>query len=404
MRLDQVNTLQGVLVVDDEPFIRSLSVKLLKELGCEYVLGAADGREAVAILQNPDNKIDLVVCDLMMPDMDGIEAVRHIAALPHRPAIAFLSGAEPGLLRAAESLARAYRMAVLPSISKPATRNAFQAVLHGVESFQSTVSRKAAHKVSAEDLARGIDRGELSLHFQPKVTVSDQKLSSVEALVRWNHPHHGLLSPDSFVPLAEKTGLIGPMTERVVEIGLAQFSGWLAQGMDFKMALNLSPSMLADVQLPDRYARKAEALNIPLEKVILEITETGVANEETIYLEIVTRLHMKGFHLSIDDFGTGQSSLQKLEALPFSELKVDRQFVHMAHASSAKRAILSASLSLARAMQLSTVAEGVEHGEDLQLLRDLGCDVVQGFVISRPLAPEAFQTWAQGRAKMAPIP
>jgi EAL domain-containing protein (putative c-di-GMP-specific phosphodiesterase class I) len=152
------------------------------------------------------------------------------------------------------------------------------------------------------------------------------------------------------------------------------------------MGINLSPSMLSDVALPDRFARMAADLSLPPEAIVFEITETGVAQEERIYLEIVTRLHLKGFSLSIDDFGTGHSSLQKLEALPFTELKVDRQFVHGAHRNVAKRAILEASLGLARSLGMKTVAEGVELKEDWDLLKQLDCDVVQGFFVSKPLA------------------
>ena len=154
------------------------------------------------------------------------------------------------------------------------------------------------------------------------------------------------------------------------------------------MGINLSPSMLSDVALPDRFSRMAADFSLPPEAIVFEITETGVAEEERIYLEIVTRLHMKGFKLSIDDFGTGNSSLQKLEALPFTELKVDRQFVHGAHKNEAKRAILTASLGLARSLGIKTVAEGAEFKEDIDLLRKLNCDVVQGFYFSKPLAPE----------------
>jgi EAL domain-containing protein (putative c-di-GMP-specific phosphodiesterase class I) len=152
--------------------------------------------------------------------------------------------------------------------------------------------------------------------------------------------------------------------------------------------------MLSDLSLPDRFTRLASVLGLKPENIVFEITETGVAKDEAIYLEIVTRLHLKGFVLSIDDFGTGQSSLQKLEALPFAELKVDRQFVHGAYKNSAKQAILKASLGLAKALGMKTVAEGVEHREDWDLLKTLKCDVVQGFIVARPMPPADVPSWA----------
>jgi EAL domain-containing protein (putative c-di-GMP-specific phosphodiesterase class I)/FixJ family two-component response regulator len=376
-----------VLLVDDEPFIRMMAARVLTELGCAGFVEAGNGREALAHLDAPGANIDLILCDLSMPDMDGVEIVRHLAGRKDVPALAFLSGAESSVLRAAESLARAYRLNMLGAVAKPATKDALRIVLDHISAEAVPKARRERPSVDAADLARGIREGEITLYYQPKVDIRTGAVDSAEALVRWNHSRHGLLSPDLFVPLAESSGQIGPMTETVVELALAQLAAWRRQGFAGHMGVNLSPSMLSDVTLPDRFARMAADLSLPPEAIVFEITETGVAQEERIYLEIVTRLHMKGFELSIDDFGTGHSSLQKLEALPFTELKVDRQFVHGAHRNPAKRAILEASLGLARSLGMKTVAEGVEHREDLDLLKTLNCDVVQGFYFSKPLAP-----------------
>lgn len=375
-----------VLLVDDEPFIRTMTARVLGELGCESFVEAANGREALAQLDQPASHIDLILCDISMPDMDGVEIVRHLAGRADAPALAFLSGADSGVLRAAEALARAYRLKMLGCVAKPATKTALQGVLDLVSAESPPRARGEKPVVAAADLARGIAAGELDLRYQPKVNVRTGRLDSVEALVRWNHPIHGLLTPDLFVPLAESCGQIAAITEAVVQIALPQLAAWKAEGFTAHMGVNLSPSMLSDVGLPDRLAQMCQDLRLSPGSIVFEITETGVAQEERIYLEIVTRLHLKGFALSIDDFGTGHSSLQKLEALPFTELKVDRQFVHGAHKNKAKRAILEASLGLARSLGMKTVAEGVEHQEDLDVLKTYDCEVVQGFYYSRPLA------------------
>lgn len=377
-----------VLLVDDEPFIRTLTARLLREIGCTDFIEAGNGREALAALEAPDANIDLILCDLSMPDMDGVEIVRHLASRNERAALAFLSGADSSVLRAAESLARAYRLNMLGCVPKPATPAALRAVLKHISAEAIPRARQENPPVTADDLARGIKAGEMALAYQPKVSIATGAIDSVEALVRWKHPTYGLLSPDVFVPLSETSGLVGPMTGAIVELALRQHVDWRAKGFTAHMGINLSPSMLSDVALPDRFSRMAADFSLPPEAIVFEITETGVAEEERIYLEIVTRLHMKGFKLSIDDFGTGNSSLQKLEALPFTELKVDRQFVHGAHKNEAKRAILTASLGLARSLGIKTVAEGAEFKEDIDLLRKLNCDVVQGFYFSKPLAPE----------------
>ena len=382
-----------VLLVDDEPFIRSMTARLLKDLGCAHFIEAGNGREALAILDEPEADIDLMLCDLAMPDMDGVEIVRHLAGRKQCPALAFLSGTESGVLRAAEALARAYGLRTLGSLSKPASKDGLHAILTHVSAEYQPKARGRDLGITDSDLARGIEAGELCLYYQPKVRIDGGALDSVEALVRWTHPTHGLVPPDAFVPLAESSGLIGAMTESLVDLGFRQLALWRTQGFTAHMGINLAPSMLSDVTLPDRFAALASTLSLDPETIVFEITETGVAKEETIYLEIVTRLHMKGFALSIDDFGTGQSSMQKLEALPFHELKVDRQFVHDAHRSPAKRAILEASLGLARSLGMKTVAEGVEQQEDWDLLKSLNCDVVQGFIVSRPLPHADIPAW-----------
>ena len=391
------NSRYRVLLADDEALIRAILIRALTRLGFTHFQEAANGHEALAILSAPEGRIDLLLCDLDMPDMDGIELVRHLSGLKETPALAFVSGMESGALRAAEALARAYRLRILGCVAKPVTPAALQRVL---DQLSIEVPPKVAGpevNVTEARLAQAIDGNELCLYYQPKVWIDPLRVESVEAVVRWNHPDHGVVGPDRFVALAEASSLIDRMTENLVGQAFRQQAEWRAQGFDAHIGINLSPSMLSDVTLPDRYASLAESLGVDPSSIVFEITETGIVRDEAIYLEIVTRLHLKGFALSIDDFGTGQSSLQKLEALPFAELKIDRQFVHGAASNPAKRAILTASIALAKSLELKVVAEGVEREEDWELLKQLKCDVVQGFFIARPMAPAALLDWIRAR-------
>jgi EAL domain-containing protein (putative c-di-GMP-specific phosphodiesterase class I)/CheY-like chemotaxis protein len=387
-----------VLLVDDEAFIRAIVIRALSQLGCAQFLEASNGHEALAILNAPEARIDLLLCDLDMPDMDGIELVRHLAKRKVNPAIAFVSGVQSGGLRAAEALARAYGLRTLGCVAKPVSKDELQRIL---DQMLIEVPPKAAGpdiRVTEARLSQAIDADELCLYYQPKVWMDPLRIDSVEAVVRWNHPDHGILGPDKFVALAESSSLIDRMTEKLVDLAFRQKARWQADGFDARIGINLSPSMLSDVSLPDRYAGLAVDLGIDPASIVFEITETGVAKDEAIYLEIVTRLHLKGFTLSIDDFGTGQSSLQKLEAMPFAELKIDRQFVHGASANPAKRAILTASIALAKSLEMKVVAEGVEREEDWDLLKRLKCDVVQGFLMARPMPPAALLAWVRSRS------
>ncbi len=189
------------------------------------------------------------------------------------------------------------------------------------------------------------------------------------------------------------------MTSKLVRIGFEQLSRWEQKGLETNLSINLSPTMLIDPSLPNELASAADQASIDPSRIVMEITETGKPLDEAVYLEIVTRLHLKGFRISIDDFGTGESSLLKLEALPFSELKVDRAFVGGATEDEIKRAILEASIGLAAALEMDCVAEGVETVEDWRLLQELGCPYAQGYFVSRPISEDAAIDWAESGFK-----
>lgn len=401
---DTPNDSYSILLVDDEPFVRQLTARLLTSIGFSAISEASNGHEALKLIDSTGGSFDIIFCDLMMPDMDGIEFVRHLSELKDPPAIAFLSGAEAAILRAAKGLALARRLNVLGTILKPAKIPDIERALTNFDEDSRPRSRRSVPDITESDLARAIEADELIFHYQPKVAIPSRSLNSVEALVRWKHPKFGLVFPDAFVALAESGPLITPMTEKLVEIAVRQLAAWKADRLETRVAVNLSPSMLSDVTLPERLVSLTTKYGVPAEQVVLEITETGVAEDEAIYLEIVTRLHMKGFEISIDDFGTGSSSLSKLEAMPFGELKIDRAFVDGAHADPTKSAILKASINLAKSLNLKTIAEGVELEEDWKLLHELGCDIVQGYFVAKPMPPEDLSDWVRKWASREALP
>lgn len=243
-------------------------------------------------------------------------------------------------------------------------------------------------EVTEARLRAAIDNDELKLLYQPKLALRGEgmdELEGVEALVRWDDPLNGLRSPMDFIPLAEKTGLIIPLSFYVLRHAVTQTRLWHEQGLPLTVSVNLPAIMVNDLSLPDQVAAILNDAGLPSDKLILEITETGAMVDFATTIESLTRLRVKGVGLSIDDFGTGYSSLVELYRMPFSELKVDRSFVMECDQAAEARTIVEAIVQLAHKMELTVCAEGVESKSVLDLLRSLGCQKVQGFFISRPI-------------------
>ncbi len=251
------------------------------------------------------------------------------------------------------------------------------------------------------DFARAIARGGLSMVYQPKVAVSDGGLACVEALVRWNHPTLGPIEPSRFVPLAELHGQIDALTEWGLRTTLTQSVAWQREGVHTRVAFNISAVSLQRLDFPDMVEAMCAELGVPNERLVLELTE-GATQPLIKLMDTLTRFRIKGIGLAIDDFGTGFSSMMQLRQLPFTEVKIDRAFVADAVHANDCRLIVQAITGLAHGLGLSATAEGVETVEQLRLVRELGCDVVQGYLVSPPLVPEALKAWEKDFATRWP--
>lgn len=385
-----------VMVVDDKKFIRETIGRVLNQLGIQDIVFASSGSEAIALLDTAQETIDVVFTDLQMANGDGVEFSRRVTELDHRPAITFISGSNRNLLMTAESVARARGLQVLGVLEKPVGLADIKRALNQLAKPQPKPQSTSTSVITKTDLEQAIKHGELFLHFQPKANILTHKIVGFESLVRWLHPVHGLISPLEFIALAEKNGLITQVTDRVCELALAQCARWKRAGLDIKVSVNMSALMLNDLSLPDRLAEQVLGGNIDPGQIVLEVTESGIFENEADSLDILARLNLKGFQLSIDDFGTGYSSLDQLQRVPFAELKIDRVFVSGAADSIKKRAILESSASLGRKLGMTVVAEGAETEDDLRLLAELGVCIVQGYAIGKPMPPGAVLSWIEG--------
>jgi EAL domain-containing protein (putative c-di-GMP-specific phosphodiesterase class I) len=256
------------------------------------------------------------------------------------------------------------------------------------------VSRKEVDRL-LEALAQAIEDQRLHLLYQPKVSLRDGSVARVEALMRWDDPELGVVEPSRFIPLAEQHGLIDDLTLWGLRTILRQWLDWNDEGIDTSIAFNISALSLQHLDFPDLVERMCRGLGVPCDRLVLELTE-GATQPLVKLMDTLTRFRIKGIGLAIDDFGTGYSSLMQLRQLPFTEVKIDQAFVADAPRSRDCRLIIQTIAELAHGLGLTATAEGVETSEQLRLVRELGCDIVQGYLISPPIAPEELKPWIEG--------
>jgi EAL domain-containing protein (putative c-di-GMP-specific phosphodiesterase class I)/AmiR/NasT family two-component response regulator len=375
----------SVMVVEDHGFQRRMALRLLAEVGVTRSREAADGEAALALLQSGDELPDVIIVDLDMPGMDGIEFIGHVAQRKLARAIVVASALDPALLNTVQTMARAYGLRVLGCVEKPMTAPKLADVLALFDVSPDADEDEVALDITPAALAEGLARDEFLPFFQPQVTFSNGQVIGVEALARWRRGDGVIVRPAQFIPLLEREQQIDRLTDRILEKACAWKARWARSGISLKISVNVSMLNLADVAAADRFQHIVRSHGVDPREIVLEITESSVMGEAAHALNVLARLRLKGFGLSVDDFGTGYSSLSQLSQIPFTELKIDQSFVTGAANQPRKRAVIEASLELARKLNLSVVAEGVETVEDWQMLADLGCTYAQGYLISRPV-------------------
>ncbi len=389
----------SILLVEDHGFQRRLGLRLLTDLGLNQLHEAADGFQALDLLRTLPEPPDVVLVDLDMPGMDGVEFIGIVAQERLARSIAVVSAMEPALLHTVQVMAKASGLRVLGCIEKPLTPGKLTTVLSLFESEAGGGHVVSDIEVSLEEARAALTRGEIVPWFQPQAEFGNGKIIGVEALARWRLADGRMVPPAAFVPVMEAGGLIDELTSLMLVQSCAWWKRWQARGMDLKISVNVSAHNLTGPEVADRYEAVLREHGLSPEHVVLEITESSVMSDTARGLGMLARLRLKGFGLSVDDFGTGYSSLSQLSQIPFTELKIDRGFVSGASGQPRKRAMIETSLDLARKLDLKVVAEGVETIEEWQLLAGLGCDYAQGFLISPPVPgeqlPDAIQRWRQ---------
>ncbi|WP_439886104.1 EAL domain-containing response regulator [Pseudomonas sp. MBLB4123] len=385
-----------MLIVDDSELQRRFIAEQCRTLGIADIVEAVDGFDAIAQLRsNP--RIEAVILDLEMPGMDGVQVLHEMAKLGLAPPVVLATARESELLNVVESMGKTLGLRLLGGLQKPIVQEQLLSCLGRVVATPSgpgPVERGIPElKLTEQDVLRALQEKAFVAHFQPKVRLIDGGLQGVEALVRWQHPEHGVLAPGHFIGFIEASQYISALTLHMLDTSLRHCRRWHAAGLPLGFSLNLSALSLADTRLADAIVDRVRVSGIAPGFVTLEITESALMTDLGITLGTLARLRLKGFGLSIDDYGTGFSCMLQLSRMPCTELKVDRAFVNGASQTRHLRILLESTLDIARKLNLNVVAEGVESLEDWQLLRELGCAEAQGYFVAKPMLGDTLPAW-----------
>jgi EAL domain-containing protein (putative c-di-GMP-specific phosphodiesterase class I) len=372
----QDDPLSRLLIVDDDAAITRLIKRAAEELGFE-VKSTSDPEDFMGTARQW--RPSVIVLDLQMPGRDGIQLLRELAEDKCPAQVILTSGVDRKLLEGAQDLGAVCGLKMAGVLEKPF---GFSSLRDFLTPFKP-VSREAM----TSELAVAIASDQLFLEYQPKLDMRCGQISGVEALVRWHHPLHGRVPPDQFVALAEESDLIHGMTNWVLAAATKQAADWAASGLALTVAVNVSARDLLVPDLPDRLEAHCRAAGLDPARLVVELTETSAMRDPAQMLDVLIRLRLKGFGLAIDDFGTGYSSLVQLRKMPFTEVKIDRSFVKSIPEDHDCTVISKTIVELAHNLGLLSVAEGVENQAALDCLAKMGCDMAQGYHLSRPVAP-----------------
>mgnify|MGYP001229800014 CR=1 FL=1 len=403
-----------LIILDDEPMVGHTMEGIAEAAGYRVRLTFDADAFFRALREFPP---DCVAIDLIMPGMDGVQVMEALARSGCRAGVIITSRSGPRVLDAASRAAAENGLRILGVLHKPFRPAQLRALLLR-QAGQETPQPEAGPvprdpELGAADLVEALHLDQLFPVYQPRIDCRSGTIAGFEVLARWRHPRFGLVLPDRFIPLAESSGHIDALTERIAYQSLDWFAGLLGgRGLPtdalvsrhwldrLRLSINISPLTLSNESLFERLLERLRALDLPPNRIVLELTESSAMANQAASLGFLTRLRIKGFQLAIDDFGTGYSSMLQLVRLPFSEIKVDKSFVMTSATSQESRSVTRSVIDLGRSLGLESTAEGVEDEETLRFLREIGCDLVQGYLVSPPLDGAAMLDWVTERCRM----
>ena len=382
------------LIVDDDPVLCAIAEMFFQKRGIRKVLTAVNGHHGLQLVDQFAGAIDFILCDLNMPELDGVQFLRHLKDRNFRGHIAILSGEQEAVVKVAEGIAKSHNLKILGALAKPLRMGDLEEIVSRIDTPVQEASASAPVLATVHDFRHALQTGDVTAYYQPKVDVLTKAVCGAEALARWLHPTLGLIGPNFFVPMAEQNGLAGGLTERIVSATIENMMIWRMRNLTPKVSINLDAGTLQRIEFPDEIAAKMRAAGLECSSVVFEITERQLVERSTTSAEVLARLRIMGFGVSIDDFGTGYSNIEQLREFPFSELKIDQSFIREVHHDQFARASVEASIKLGRQLQLRIVAEGIETQEDWDFVAAAGIDEVQGYLIAKAMPASQFNDWA----------
>ncbi|WP_321836446.1 MULTISPECIES: EAL domain-containing response regulator [Pseudomonas] len=370
-----------VLIVEAHPFQLEYVLKVFNEVGGFTVDTVRDGVVALECLAR--HAYDLLLCDLLMPIMDGVQLIQKVAALEQPPALALVSAAPRRMLVSAELAAKNLGLSVLGLIAKPVETDALRHLKARLAVARLNAESACVHTLNIDprSIELAMNNGQIQAWFQPKISLRNGNILSAEALVRWAHPESGLLLPKDFLSALISLGLEERLLWLMLEQTLQAQRQWRALGRDMPVSINLPTHLLNEHDLVDRLHNYVVNHGTEPSRIVFELMESSTTEELGNYYAGACRLRMMGFGLAQDDFGKGFSSYFNLVSTPFSELKIDRSLVHGCAENESLASALSSLVDLSRKLGLTVVAEGVETRAELDFLRSIECDQAQGFFI-----------------------
>lgn len=376
---------KSALIIDDDPTQIAILTAYFTSLQIPRIDSACNAALALGKLQDQNLDYDLIVSDLQMPEMDGLEFLRHLATLKYKGSLALMSGVEHSLLDHAAKLAKMHKLNLIGHIHKPLNKAVLESIFLKAQNNRVSAEPSKSLVLTQGDFIAGMEKREILPYFQPKIDVRTGYIYGAEALARWNKPGIGNIRPDIFIQFAEKNGWIEELTLYLLKRTLEAMGSFLQVNPRLRFAVNIAPTMTSQIALPDQLKATIESFGISPENISFEITENSILNLDATTLEVLSRLRIHNFDVAIDDFGTGSSNIQTLRDFPYSELKIDKSFISNVTTNAFSRETVHAAVALAKEQGMRTVAEGVEDIETLEFVHEQGIDHAQGYLFAKAL-------------------